>query len=150
MKRYLWITILVIVLDQVTKWAARHLTEPVILISHVIGLRYTRNTGMAFSFLSDHVILLILFSVVLIAVGYTVLRRYTLGPISLTAAMLMLGGAVSNLADRIFLGYVTDMIELLFCSFAIFNVADICLTVGCGLMIFSLLFRPREWREQHD
>lgn len=137
-----------IILDQATKWAARHMTEPITLIDRVIGLRYTQNTGMAFSFLSDHIILLILLSVVLIAAGYAVLHRYTLGAVSRTAAMLMLGGAAGNLLDRLFLGYVTDMIELLFCSFAIFNVADICLTVGCGLMIFSLLFRPQEWRER--
>ena len=149
MKRYLWITPAVIILDQASKWAARRMTEPVTLINRIIGLRYTRNTGMAFSFLSDHIILLILLSVVLMAAGYAVLRRYTLGAVSRTAAMLMLGGALSNMGDRLFLGYVTDMIELLFCSFAIFNVADICLTVGCGLMIFSLLFRPQEWRERH-
>lgn len=148
MKRYLWITPAVIILDQATKWAARHMTEPITLIDRVIGLRYTQNTGMAFSFLSDHIMLLILLSVVLIAAGYAVLHRYTLGTVSRTAAMLMLGGAAGNLLDRLFLGYVTDMIELLFCSFAIFNVADICLTVGCGLMIFSLLFRPQEWRER--
>lgn len=148
MKQYLWITPAVIILDQATKWAARHMTEPITLIDRVIGLRYTQNTGMAFSFLSDHIILLILLSVVLIAAGYAVLHRYTLGTVSRTAAMLMLGGAAGNLLDRLFLGYVTDMIELLFCSFAIFNVADICLTVGCGLMIFSLLFRPQEWRER--
>ncbi len=148
MKQYLWITPAVIILDQATKWAARHMTEPITLIDRVIGLRYTQNTGMAFSFLSDHIILLILLSVVLIAAGYAVLHRYALGTVSRTAAMLMLGGAAGNLLDRLFLGYVTDMIELLFCSFAIFNVADICLTVGCGLMIFSLLFRPQEWRER--
>ncbi len=148
MKQYLWITPAVIILDQATKWAARHMTEPITLIDRVIGLRYTQNTGMAFSFLSDHIILLILLSVVLIAAGYAVLHRYALGTVSRAAAMLMLGGAAGNLLDRLFLGYVTDMIELLFCSFAIFNVADICLTVGCGLMIFSLLFRPQEWRER--
>ncbi|MDO4837917.1 MAG: signal peptidase II [Clostridia bacterium] len=149
MKRYLWITPAVIILDQAAKWAARRMTEPIVLIDRVIGLRCTQNTGMAFSFLSDHIILLVLLSVVLMAAGYAVLRRYTLGTVSRTAAMLMLGGALSNMGDRLFLGYVTDMIELLFCSFAIFNVADICLTVGCGLMIFSLLFRPQEWRERH-
>ena len=149
MKRYLWITPAVIILDQLTKWAARHMAAPITLINHVIGLRYTQNTGMAFSFLSDHIMLLILLSVVLMAAGYAVLRRYTLGLVSRAATMLMLGGALSNLVDRLLLGYVTDMIELLFCSFAIFNVADICLTVGCGLMIFSLLFRPQEWRERH-
>ena len=60
--------------------------------------------------------------------------------------MLMLGGALGNLADRLLTGTVTDMIELLFVRFAVFNVADACLTAGCALMIVSLLFRPGDWR----
>ncbi len=149
MRRYLWIVPVVLVIDQITKWAARQLTEPVVLLNHVVGLRYTQNTGMAFSLLSNHGILLILLSLCLIAIGWLVLRRYTLGPVSRTAAMLMLSGAAGNLIDRVLWGYVVDMIEVLFCSFAIFNVADICLTVGCCLMIVSLLFNPQEWSEKH-
>ena len=149
MRRYLWIPPVVLVIDQIAKWAARQMTEPITLIENVIGLRYTQNTGMAFSLLSNHMELLILLSLCLIAVGWLVLRRYSLGPVSRTAAMLMLSGAVGNLIDRVLWGYVVDMIEVLFCAFAIFNVADICLTVGCGLMVVSLLFRPQEWREKH-
>ena len=59
---------------------------------------------------------------------------------------LILGGALGNLADRLIRGYVPDMIETLFISFPIFNVADICITVGCALVMVSLLFRPGDWR----
>ena len=62
--------------------------------------------------------------------------------------MMMLGGAVGNLIDRVFLGYVVDMVEVLFVSFAIFNVADMFLTIGCILMAASLLWRPQEWSER--
>ena len=66
------------------------------------------------------------------------------------AAMLMLGGAVGNMLDRFFRGYVIDMFEALFVDFAIFNVADAALTVGTALMALSLLTCPEEWRDTHD
>lgn len=48
--------------------------------------------------------------------------------------MLMLGGAVGNMVDRFFTGYVVDMFEVLLFRFAIFNVADVALTLGAVLL----------------
>ena len=53
--------------------------------------------------------------------------------------MMMLGGAAGNMIDRFIRGYVPDMFEVLFMKFAIFNVADACLCVGCALVIIRLL-----------
>ncbi len=53
--------------------------------------------------------------------------------------MLMLGGAVGNMIDRFATGYVPDMIDLLFMNFAVFNVADMCLCIGCALAALRLL-----------
>lgn len=149
MRKFGWITLLVLGLDQLTKLAARQLTGAVTLIPDVLGLRYAENTGMAFSLLSGRPWLLGLLSAVLIAAGFLVLRRFHLGTPARIAAMLMLGGAVGNMIDRLFTGYVVDMIEVLFIDFAIFNVADAALTVGCVLMAWSLLFRPKDWSEKH-
>lgn len=149
MRHYLWIVLISLIADQLTKHWARGLTQPMTLIPGVIGLRYAENTGMAFSLLSGQPWLLGVLSAVLIIAGWLVLRRYRLGPLSRTAAMLMLGGAVGNMIDRFFTGYVVDMIEVLAFRFAIFNVADACLTVGCCLMAVSLLFKPDEWSEKH-
>lgn len=149
MRHYLWIALISLIADQLTKHWARGLTQPMTLIPGVIGLRYAENTGMAFSLLSGRPWLLGVLSAVLITAGWLVLRRYRLGPLSRTAAMLMLGGAVGNMIDRFFTGYVVDMIEVLAFRFAIFNVADACLTVGCCLMAVSLLFKPDEWSEKH-
>ena len=149
MRHYLWIALISLIADQLTKHWARGLTQPMTLIPGVIGLRYAENTGMAFSLLSGQPWLLGVLSAVLIIAGWLVLRRYRLGPLSRTAAMLMLGGAVGNMIDRFFTGYVVDMIEVLAFRFAIFNVADACLTVGCCLMAVSLLFKPDEWSEKH-
>ena len=60
---------------------------------------------------------------------------------------MMLAGAIGNMIDRFFTGYVPDMIEFLFFDFPIFNIADTALTIGCALLIFSLLFRKKDWEE---
>ena len=101
---------------------------------------------MAFSMLSGHSWLLGVFSAAAIALGWWILKGYRLGPVSRIAAMLMLGGAVGNMIDRLFRGYVVDMFETLFVEFAVFNVADAALTIGAGLMAASLLFCPEDWK----
>lgn len=145
MKRQWWIAAVVVAADQLVKALARGLTGPVTLIPHVIGLRYRENTGMAFSLFSRHTWLLALLSVALIVVGWLVIRRYRLGKLSRVAAMLMLGGALGNLMDRVFVGYVVDMFEVLLFRFAVFNVADVALTVGSALLAVTLLFFPKDW-----
>lgn len=149
MRKYWWIALVALAADQAAKWGARRLPGPVTLIPGVVGLRYAENTGMAFSLLSGRPWLLGILSLALIAAGALVLRRYRLGRWSRIAAMLMLGGAVGNMIDRFLTGYVVDMIEVLAFRFAIFNVADACLTVGCCLMAASLLFKADEWSEKH-
>ena len=57
---------------------------------------------------------------------------------------LLLAGAVGNLIDRAFQGYVVDMFNVLFMDFAVFNVADICLVVGTiGAAVYYLLLADR-------
>lgn len=148
MRKYGWIALAAVAADQAVKEFARHLAADVTLIPGALRLTYAENTGMAFSLLSGRPWLLAALSAALILLGWRILRRYRLGPVSGVAAMLMLGGAVGNLIDRLLTGYVVDMFEVLLFRFAIFNVADACLTVGCVLMAASLLWRPREWSEK--
>lgn len=61
--------------------------------------------------------------------------------------MLILGGALGNAVDRLLAGYVVDMIDILLFPFAVFNVADMCLVIGVGIMILSLLLCPKEWND---
>ena len=145
MRKYGWIAPLVVILDQAVKWACLSLTGSVTLIPGVLALNYAENTGMAFSLFSGRPWLLGWVSAGCILLGWAILRRYRLGPVSRTAAMLMLGGAVGNMLDRFFRGYVVDMFEVLFVDFAIFNVADAALTIGAVLMALSLLLCPDEW-----
>lgn len=144
-RRYGWIALLVLAADQAVKYLACRLRATFTLIPRVLAFTYAENTGMAFSLLSGRSWLLGLLSAAVIVLGLIALRRYRLGPLPSVAAMLMLGGAAGNMIDRLLHGYVVDMFEVLLFRFAIFNVADAALTVGCVLMAASLLFNPKDW-----
>ena len=148
MRKYYWIAVLAVIVDQAVKWLCTRLTGSVTLIPHILALTYAENTGMAFSLFSGRAWALGIVSILCILTGWLVLRRYRLGPVSRIAAMLMLGGALGNMIDRLLRGYVVDMFEALFVEFAIFNVADAALTVGTILMAVSLLLCPKEWQEK--
>ena len=150
MRKWFWIAPVVVAADQLVKWLSIRLTESVTLIPGVMAFTYVENTGMAFSMLSGHTWLLGMISVACILLGWWALRRYRLGVWSRIGAMLMLGGAVGNMIDRLFRGYVVDMFETLFVNFAVFNVADAALTVGVIMMIISLLLCPEDWKEKQE
>ena len=146
-KRVFWGTAAAaLILDRVAKLLAAGLPAGgITLIPGIVGLRYTENRGIAFSLLSGHPRLLGILSLALIAGGWIWLRKKELKPFPLFGLALMAGGAAGNMLDRLISGSVPDMIETLFVNFPVFNVADACLTVGCGLMMISLLFRPGDW-----
>lgn len=148
--RFWWIAAVVVAADQGSKALARGLADRglVTLIPGVLGLRYAENTGMAFSLLSGKEWLLGLVSLIVIAAAWLGIRRYRLGKLASCAVMLMLGGAVGNMIDRFVTGYVVDMFEILLFRFAIFNVADVALTVGAILLGITLLWMPKEWSEK--
>ena len=126
--------------DRITKVLAPGIPkEGQVLIPGVVGLRYAENRGIAFSLLSGVPWLPGLLSLAAVIGGFLLLRKKKIHPLALTGLMMMLGGALGNMADRFLLGYVPDMIEVLFMEFAIFNVADAFLCVGCALVILRLL-----------
>ena len=140
------IVIAVLILDRITKELAPGIpAEGLKLIPGVIGLRYAENTGVAFSLLSGVPRLTGILGLTVVAGGYLWLRKKEIAPFPLTGLALMAGGAIGNMADRLIRGFVPDMIETLFVNFPVFNIADSCLTVGCVLMMVSLLCRPHDW-----
>ena len=133
----------VLAADRVTKILARGIPEGgQVVIPGVVGLRYAENKGIAFSMLSGMPWIPGVLSLLVIVAAFIFLRKKELHPLSRVGLMMMLGGAVGNMIDRFAYGFVPDMIEVLFVKFAIFNVADACLCVGCALVIIRLLFIP--------
>ena len=136
------IAIAVFAADRLSKILAGGIPpEGILLIPGVVRLRYVENTGAAFSMFSGHPWLLGVLSLLIIVGGFLFLRKKTLPVLAMTGLMMMLGGAAGNMADRFLTGFVPDMIELLFVRFAIFNVADSFLCIGCALTAVSLLRR---------
>jgi len=117
-------------------------------LPHTIELTYVRNTGAAFSLLSEHTwILTLISSVVAVGIAVAIARRVVRHPFGLFSLSLVLAGAVGNLIDRVVLGYVTDMFNFLFIRFAVFNVADICVVVGGIATCVYLLFFYEKWEK---
>ena len=142
--RKLWpwgIAAAVFIADRMTKILAPRIPEDgQALIPGVLGLRYAENRGIAFSMLSGMPWVLGLVSLAIIAAVFFFLRGKKLRAMTLAGLMMMLGGAAGNMLDRFIHGFVPDMIEVLFMQFAVFNVADMFLCIGCGLVILQLLF----------
>ena len=144
MSRKIWpwgIAAAVFIADRATKILATRIPEDgQALIPGVLGLRYAENKGIAFSLLSGMPWVLGLVSLLIITAVFFFLRGKKLRTMTLTGLMMMLGGAAGNMMDRFIHGFVPDMIEVLFVEFAVFNVADMFLCIGCGLVILQLLF----------
>ena len=128
--------------DQLIKlWAVQAL-EPVgamPLIPHVVELRFVLNPGMAFSLLSGKQLFLIAATgAALLLVAYWLFFRSRGKKLQQAALILVLGGGIGNLIDRVLNGEVVDYINLLFMRFAVFNFADICVCVGVALWVLVI------------
>ena len=135
-----------VVADQVTKYlvvANMELHESIDVIPGVFRFTYIHNDGAAFGSLDDaRWIFMILSTVAIVAIlGYLFWKKPQ-DKLLLSALILVTGGGIGNMIDRIRLGYVIDFID--FCAFPklwmwIFNVADICVCVGAGLLALWMI-----------
>lgn len=145
-RNWLWITLLIILLDQITKIAAdQYLVyqQPVALMP-LFNFTLVYNQGAAFSFLSDaggwqrwfFIVLSITISIVLVL---WILKLKPQQKLQTASIALILGGAIGNLIDRSIYGHVIDFIDVYYQThhFPAFNIADSAITVGAILLIFD-------------
>ena len=129
-------------IDQAIKLWAVGVLQPVgamPLIPHVVELRFVLNQGMAFSLLSGRQLFLIIAtSAALLLVAYGLFFRSRGKYLQQAALILVLGGGIGNLIDRVMNQKVIDYIRLLFIDFPIFNFADICVCVGVVLWVLVI------------
>lgn len=155
--RWLWLTLAVVFLDRASKaWIE---SRPLIYFPHTViqgyfEIVYSRNPGIAFSFLADASptvtrYLLILGSVVIIGViAWLLVASRHLNSWSAAGLALLLAGATGNVTDRIIHGSVTDFLQVflkfvplrIFNPWPTFNVADAAVTIGAILLVFDVLF----------
>ena len=134
----------VVLADQLTKWwAVDRLASGPVHVFWRLDFSLSVNTGSAFSLFQGDTGILVVVAVALVAVLLVMVWR---APTTGRAAILglILGGALGNLSDRFFRGQhgaVVDYVDFHF--FPSFNVADSCITVGCILLVLSILFDGR-------
>lgn len=136
-----WITVmLVVAFDQSTKAAATEVLEqgPGVLIPGVMNLVYVKNTGAAFSMGEGAGLLFIVVAIAFMIGAVLFVWKQPDLPTNLVLAVgLVAGGGLGNMIDRIMDGAVTDFLATAFMSFPVFNVADICVTVGVAWAILG-------------
>jgi len=112
-------------------------------------LRYIENRGAAFSMMTGFRGFLIAFPLIMICVCFYILHRKGKAHRYLYLAMpLIAAGGLGNLIDRIFRGgAVVDYLDFQLCNFAVFNFADVCVTVGVAVLMFGILFLEHELPE---
>jgi signal peptidase II len=152
---YLWISFVVIIFDQITKYLIRSnldYGEIIKVTQKFLWITYIRNTGAAFSLSFgdaglNKIIFIIVSSIASAMLFFLIKKSQT--KIETIAFSLILGGAIGNLIDRIFLGSVTDFI---WCDFPdwimqrwpVFNIADSSIVVAITILVIYTLFLEKK------
>ena len=132
-------SIAIIMLDQISKLIM--IDKNINILPQVLSFSYTQNTGVAFGLISNNIIFVIIFNIVILGIIIKFLKEnnesidYTV----LVSLILILSGGIGNLIDRILRGYVVDFIKFDFINFPIFNVADISITLGIFILVIVIV-----------
>ena len=156
---WLWLSVVVVAADLWSKFVTNSALQygvPVEVLP-VFDLRLSYNTGAAFSFLADAgglqrwlfvLIAVVVGAVLLVWMKRTPRWQWWVG----IAQALVLGGALGNLYDRVVHGYVIDFISLHYGEyyFAVFNLADVAISLGATLLIIDMLFLEGKVRDKNE
>jgi signal peptidase II len=144
--KWLWVSVVVLVLDQCTKLLANTLlaAHQSVELLPFLALRKAYNYGAAFSFLGDasgwQRWFFIVLALVVIVILVAWLRRLPAGDTRTRLALvLILGGAAGNVIDRLVYGYVIDFIDVFYGSWhwPTFNIADSAISIGAFLLLLD-------------
>ena len=142
------ISILIIILDQLTKHGAiKYLknNKPIAVIDDFLEFNYVENFGAAFGILQNCRIFFVITTLIVIIAVFVFFRRnsYFLNKGMKVSLVMLLAGAIGNLIDRIRFGYVVDFISVKFKNgygFPVFNIADSFIVISTILIIYMVLF----------
>ncbi|MBR2675130.1 MAG: signal peptidase II [Mogibacterium sp.] len=140
----------IIAADQLSKYFVRMHMQPgdrIPLIGGWMSFLYVQNTGTAFSmFAGNRFVTVILTSLLIIACAVYAAVLVRKGRVAVPFLLTCIAaGGISNMIDRLALGFVTDMIS---CgSFAVFNVADMFITCGCILLMITVITAYKKGEE---
>ncbi len=153
------IALCVLVFDRISKWWIMDVLDlpniQMVQILPIFNLQWVENRGVSFGMLSADGDLgrwLLVTLTSLIAIGLGVWLKSVQTKVLAIAIGLVIGGALGNIYDRIVFGYVADFLQFFVgdWSFAVFNVADSCITVGAALLIWDSFFGPKPEEGSQD
>ena len=158
---WLWLSLLVLVIDQASKFyfeAKLEMFQQIVIIPDLFSWTLAYNTGAAFSFLADSSgwqrWLFALIAIVVSAVLVVWLKRLGRNDTWLAVALaLVLGGALGILYDRVALGHVIDFILVHWQNrwyFPAFNIADSAITVGAIMLALDMFKSKKTEEAAHD
>lgn len=144
----------ILLLDVVTKlWAVSALqhVSGIPILEGVFHLTYVENRGAAFGLFQDGRMFFIVITALLLALIIFGLKKFEArSRILSTGLTFVSAGAVGNLIDRIFRGFVVDFFDFCLIDFPVFNVADIFVCVGAGLVIIFIIFFEEDAKGKKD
>ena len=149
---YVWIVLSSLFVDQVSKWFVRdymELGESVQISGNIFRLTYIHNPGAAFGFNLGSPLLHTVLSILALGVLIFVFANLSENEMLRRCALcLVLGGALGNIVDRIYLGEVVDFFDVGWgeLRWPIFNFADAFVTIG----VFILIFHPNKDKKETD
>lgn len=146
------ILVSVIVIDRLTKLFITHtmeVGESIPVIPGFLDCTFVLNPGAAFGLLEYQRLFFVVITVLAGVLAFLFRRQIQAeGPLAQKGTALFLGGAAGNLIDRIATGYVVDFVD--FKVWPVFNVADIAICVGVGLILWSIVRNEQKARTQKN
>ena len=149
---YVLTVIFGIAVDFFTKrWAAEVLakTNGIDVIKNVFRFTYVENRGAAFGILQNRRFVFIALTLVILAVLiYLGLKNKNKSRFLNFGSAFVVSGALGNLADRIFLGYVVNFLDFCIINFPVFNVADCFVCVGAFMVAVYYIFIEKDFDDE--
>ncbi|KAF5077281.1 Lipoprotein signal peptidase [anaerobic digester metagenome] len=146
--------VILIGLDQATKYLALTNLKPIgsmVFIKGFLDFTFVENRGVAFGMFSGQRWFILLLTVVItvaLLYYYNKLPKTKEYQMVRMVMILIFSGAIGNMIDRVYHGYVVDFFEFSFFRFPVFNVADIYVVVGVCILAFLILFVIKEPEEK--
>lgn len=143
LKKIGFYALICLVIDQLIKLVVSFLdlNTKITIIPNFFYITYVQNDGAAWSILSGNRLLLIMIGIIcLFLVYFFLIRNKQISKFEQVNYVLLVSGIMGNLCDRIIRGYVIDYLDFKIFNyyFPIFNLADIFIVIGTGLIIISL------------
>ena len=146
---YIFLFLILLIIDQYTKYiidSVMYITQSIPIVENFFNLTYVQNRGIAFGLFQGKIDVVTIFAIVAVIfiMFYFIKNLKKISFIERIAYTMIVSGAIGNLIDRIFRGYVIDMLDFRGIWHFIFNFADIWINIGVILIIVEHIFFDRK------